>query len=595
MTCARCRKVSRSRAKFCSECGAKLTPGARPTQDVAAAPVGQVEPVLGAIARTAARLCEASDALIYLVEDDRRHLVAKYGAVPVLLTVGDSLPISSADMAGCAILQRRTIHVRDMRAAARTRFPGTAALQQRSRTRTTVAAPLLLGGVAVGVIVIRRTRVRPFTVKQIALLKTFADQAAIAIANARLSAELAGRNHELGEALERQTTTAEILRVIATSPTDNQPVLDAVVESAARLCRAYDAAVFRLEGDVLRLVAHHGPLRPAHGLTIPVRGTVGGRSVIEARPVQVPDLQAASAEFPVGAATARELGVRTTLSVPLLRDGVAIGAIQLPRAEVAPFTDGQIALLRTFADQAVIAIDNARLFEELQARNAELTEALAQQTATGEILGIISRSPTDIQPVLDTMVESAARLCEAFDVSIFQLDGDRLRLVAHRGPIPAVATLPLVRGRPVSRSVLDARTIHIADVQVEAAEFPQSSEVARREGWRTILSVPLMRGGVAMGAVTLRRAEAHLFTERQIALLETFADQAVIAIENVRLFTELEARNAELTEALAQQTATGEILGIISRSPTDIQPVLDTMAESAARLCEALRRFHLPA
>ena len=229
---------------------------------------------------------------------------------------------------------------------------------------------------------------------------------------------------------------------------------------------------------------------------------------------------------------------------------------------------------------------------QLAAENAQLrralAEALAQQTATGEILGIISRSPADIQPGLDTMAASATRLCEALNVSIFHLDGDRLRLAAHHGLIPAPPTLPLVRGAVGGRSVLDARTVHVADVQAEAAEFPESIEIARREGFRTILSVPLMREGVAMGTVILRRAEAHLFTERQIALLETFADQAVIAGENVRRFTELQARNRDLSEALDQQTATAEILRAISSSPTDIRPVLDTVVRAAARFCGAL-------
>ena len=197
MRCARCRKVSHSRAKFCSECGTKLVRGARPARDDIAAALGQAGPVLGAIARTAARLCEASDALIYLVEGDRRRLVAKHGTQPVLLAVGDSVPFSSADVGGFAILERRTVHVRDMAVAVRTRFPDNRLFQRRSRTRTIMAMPLLLDGVAVGVIVIRRTRVRPFTARQIALLTTFADQAAIVIDNARLSLALETRNGEL--------------------------------------------------------------------------------------------------------------------------------------------------------------------------------------------------------------------------------------------------------------------------------------------------------------------------------------------------------------------------------------------------------------
>ena len=219
--------------------------------------------------------------------------------------------------------------------------------------------------------------------------------------------------------------------------------------------------------------------------------------------------------------------------------------IALARVQPGYFSDSQVALLQTFASQAVIAIENVRLFTELETRNRDLTETLEQQTATSEILRVISSSPTDVQPVLDAVAENAARLCGSLDAEIFRRDGDRLLLVAHHGPIPVGPigefTIPLVRGTINGRSVLGGRTVHVADLQNEMDEFPQGSEFARQQDSRAHLSVPLMREGVAIGTISLRRTEAGLFTDRQVSLLQTFADQAVIAIENVRLFQALES------------------------------------------------------
>jgi two-component system, NtrC family, sensor kinase len=294
-----------------------------------------------------------------------------------------------------------------------------------------------------------------------------------------------------------------------------------------------------------------------------------------------------------------ESGARTFLLVPLRQRGEVVGTLTARRIEVRPFTPPQMKLLETFADQAVIAIENVRLFQELK-------EALEQQTATSEILRVISSSPTDVQPVFDAVAESAARLCEAQDASIFRREGDRLAFVAHHGPIAqrhGDFSLPLVRGTVGGRSVLESRTVQVADLQNEDREFPDAVENARRFGFRTILSVPLLREGIAIGGIQLRRTEVQLFGERPIALLQTFADQAVIAIENVRLFQELEARTRELARSVGELKALGEVGQAVS-STLDLETVLTRIASHAVQLTgtaagaiyeydEDLEEFHL--
>jgi two-component system, NtrC family, sensor kinase len=260
------------------------------------------------------------------------------------------------------------------------------------------------------------------------------------------------------EALERETATGGILRVISNSPTDTQPVLDAVAESAARLCSAYDAVIFRLDGDVLRRAAHTGPIPAPPGFAIPAtRSRVTGRAVLDRQPVHVADAQAKSEEFPETRTFALEHGFRTILSVPLLREGLAIGTIDLRRTELQPFTETQIALLKTFADQAVIAIENVRLFKELEARNRELTEALAHQTGTAEILKVISSSPTDLQLALSALTEAASRLCGAYHASVYRVEDGRVSAAASYGPVQAVGQ-PLGRGSVVGRRPNDPRS-----------------------------------------------------------------------------------------------------------------------------------------
>jgi GAF domain-containing protein/anti-sigma regulatory factor (Ser/Thr protein kinase) len=547
-----------------------------------------IRPVMDVIAETAAKVCESNDAVIRLVAGNVLRTTAHFGPVP---DVAAERPINRQSPGGRAVVDRAVVHIPDQAAVVETEFPDIRETAQRTGVRSALAVPLMRGTEAIGAIQIRREGVRPFTEKQIDLLKTFADQAVIAIENVRLFKELQERNAELREALEHQTATAEVLGIISRSPTDVQPVLDAIAESTARLCGSDDAQIYRVETDLLRKVASYGgiPAARAVGDTRAIaRGTVTGRAVLDRRIIHIQDMTTERDEdYPEARRIDEQMGIRTSLAVPLLREGVAVGAILIRRTQVRPFNEKQIALLKTFADQAVIAIENARLFQELQERNRDLTEALEQQTATSEILRVIANSPTDIQPVLDTVAENAARLCSATDAVIRLVESEGLRLAAHFGPVKQGPDMrPITRGSVLGRAIMDRRVIHLEDrFSAVDDEYPESLPDAERHGIRTVLAVPLLRENEPVGVIFIRRTEVRPFTQKQIDLLKTFADQAVIAIENVRLFKELGERNTELREALEHQTATAEVLGIISRSPTDVQPVLDAIVESAAKVC----------
>jgi len=453
--------------------------------------------------------------------------------------------------------------------------------------RSMLLVPLARERTLIGLISVTRAEPGAFAAHHIDLLKTFADQAVIAIGNVRLFDEVQARTLELAESLQQQTATADVLKVISRSAFDLQRVLDTLAASASRLSDAYDAVILLREGEFLRIAAHYGEIPVVDKWPVS-RAWIGGRAVVDRMPVHVHDLLAEEAEFPMAHAFAQQTGHRTLFAVPLMREQDAIGAIIIRRTEIRPFTDRQIELVQTFADQAVIAISNVELFEEVQAKTRDLTEALTYQTGSSNILSVIASSPTDVGPVLKAIVESACELCDASDAIAFLKDGEDLRFSAHHGSIPInIEKWPINRNWVMGRTVVDRVPIHVHDLPSEGDNFPEGRELARHQGIRTVLVVPLLREGESIGVICLRRTEVHPFSDKQIGLLQTFANQAVIAIGNVHLFEQVQAKSHDLAEALTYQTGSANILKVIASSPTEVQPVLKAIVESACELCEA--------
>ena len=557
-----------------------------------------VQPVFDTIARSALDLCGGTFSSVLRFDGRLIHFVAAHGMTREgfeALRSTYPLPPGRAGATTRAIETAALAEIPDVEADRDFEHRHVAGAQN---FKSLASVPMLKDGRPIGTITVGQGKTGRFPERQIVQLRTFADQAVIAIENARLFEEVQSRTRELTELLEYQTATSEVLNVISRSPAQLQPVLDAIAETAARLCQAEYAFIWKLAAGRLDLAAANNAVTEYVKWTAanpPAldRGSLAGRVTLERATIHIPDVLA-DPEY-TRWDSQRLQNFRSVLGVPLLRDGQPIGVVNLVRTEVKPFTDKEIELVTTFADQAVIAIENTRLFEEVQARTRELSEALEQQTSSAKVLSVISATPGEVRPVFDTILEEATRLCEAKFGVLHRFDGTTYTPVGVRGGVPELLEHFKSGHQPSAANALGRilhtkQPVHLADAR-EGPGYKSGDSAAKAVvevgGARSYLLVPLLKDNDVIGAITIFRQEVRPFSAKQIQLLSSFANQAVIAIENARLFDELQSRTKELTESLEYQIAMSDVLGVISKSPNDAQPVFDTIASSALKLCGA--------
>jgi GAF domain-containing protein len=551
--------------------------------------------VLDTLTESAARLCRADQSAIRLVKDNLYYHVASYGSRHEHKERMEREPLKPGrgSIVGRVVLEGKTVHHID---ALSDPNPEVANRSRSGNVRSVLGVPLLREGMPIGVLLLQRSIVQPFTDKEIALAETFADQAVIAIENVRLFEAEQQRTGELQEALAGQTATSEILRVISRSPTDVQPVFDSIVLTAVRLLRCDLVFVLLCDGATISpaaVASPEGPLADVGPTNLPIDPSANfpSRAILDKNMLHLPDWSLI--ELPEHERIIHnKFGVNSALYLPLLREGECIGLLTLVGKRPNSFGPSEIAQAESFRDQALIAIENSRLFNDVQKRTAELTESLEQQTATGEILSSISGSIADTKPVFDAIVRNLLRLFGTRFAAITLLQGGMIHMPAVAGE-PGFERLTERYPRPLDdksvggQAMLLKETVQFAPVVDNPAVSPFGQQAARDFGYNSLVFTPMMRGDKVIGALGTAHREPKPFSDKQIALLRAFANQAVIAIENTRLLTELRQRTDDLSESLEQQTATSEVLRVISSSPGDLQPVFAAMLENAVRISGA--------